>query len=234
MKVRKIIALALAAILLVATSVAATVAYFTDSDSVVNTFTVGNIKIELNESDYDKDNDTKKNAYHLLPGLSYRKDPTVTVKAKSEDCYVRVRVSVTYMDDMVKAFPSDFDYSKWGKTIWYKNGLFLLQNLVNGWNPAVWECKDYFESTVKVNENGTEVDKTVGTYEFWYIGGTDGKVVKSENDTVLDAVFTEVVVPGEIDNVHLGYLQNTVITVEAHAIQTAGFTSAAEAWSHWS
>lgn len=77
-------------------SVFATYAYLTDSKSVTNTFTVGKVEITLDEVDVDdstpnKDRDTE-NAYKLVPGVTYAKDPTVHVQPGSEKCYVFVKV----------------------------------------------------------------------------------------------------------------------------------------------
>ena len=101
-KTKKILALVLAAVLLVCTSVAATVAYLTaNTDYVNNTFTVGSVAIELDETDVDlygvKDGDTrvKANQYKLIPGHTYIKDPTVYVNGGSEPCYVFVKVAVS-------------------------------------------------------------------------------------------------------------------------------------------
>lgn len=62
-----------------------TFAWLTDkTGDVVNTFTVGDVDIELTETTGDE--------YKLVPGKEYAKDPTVTVKAKSETCWVFVKV----------------------------------------------------------------------------------------------------------------------------------------------
>ena len=86
------------AVVLVAGSIAGTIAYLTSKDSITNTFTVGNIKITLSETDVDiygvKDGveRVKANDYKLIPGHEYIKDPTVYVEAKSEKCYLFVKV----------------------------------------------------------------------------------------------------------------------------------------------
>ena len=62
-----------------------TFAWLTDkTGDVVNTFTVGDVDIELTETTGDE--------YKLVPGKEYAKDPTVTVKGGSEDCWVFVKV----------------------------------------------------------------------------------------------------------------------------------------------
>ena len=99
MKKSKVLLTLMCAVALVVTSVFGTLAYLTSTDEVVNTFTVGKVVITLDEQDVDdSDNDKntterdKANAYHLLPGHEYVKDPTVHVDANSESCYVFVKV----------------------------------------------------------------------------------------------------------------------------------------------
>jgi hypothetical protein len=104
MNARKKFLMALAivgcAVLLVAGSIAGTVAYLTSmTGTVTNTFTVGKIEITLDEAKVnaygEKDGTarvTDGNTYKLIPGHTYSKDPTVTVKAESEACYLFVRV----------------------------------------------------------------------------------------------------------------------------------------------
>ena len=74
----------LAIVLVVALSVAGTYAYLTDKTGpVVNTFTVGNVNIDLTEKTTD---------YKMVTGTTINKDPKVTVKADSEDCWLFVKV----------------------------------------------------------------------------------------------------------------------------------------------
>lgn len=96
-KTSKALLLSLCAVLLVSASVLGTMAYLTSQDQVVNTFTVGNVAITLDEKDVDNstpgENDRDKaNAYKLMPGHNYEKDPIVHVDANSEDCYLFVKV----------------------------------------------------------------------------------------------------------------------------------------------
>ena len=97
-KTRKALLLSLCAVMLVTATVLGTMAYLTSSDQVVNTFTVGNVAITLDETDVDNstpgDNDRDQaNAYKLMPGRTYTKDPIVHVDAESEDCYLFVKVA---------------------------------------------------------------------------------------------------------------------------------------------
>lgn len=98
MKTRsKVLGLAVGAVALVGASVMGTMAYLTSQDEVVNTFTVGNVAITLDETDVDNstpgENDRDQaNSYKLMPGHTYTKDPIVHVDSTSENCYLFVKV----------------------------------------------------------------------------------------------------------------------------------------------
>lgn len=82
---KKIISLCLAATLVLGVAVAGTLAWLKDqTDEVVNTFTVGNIDITLEETTTD---------YKMVPGSDIDKDPVVTVEGGSEACYLFVEVT---------------------------------------------------------------------------------------------------------------------------------------------
>ena len=81
----KTLVLALAVMLIVGATIGGTVAWLTaQTPSVTNTFTVGDINIELTESE----NLNLK----MVPGNTITKDPKVTVKAGSEACWLFVKV----------------------------------------------------------------------------------------------------------------------------------------------
>lgn len=215
----KALRLSMCAVLLVAVSIFGTLAYLTDRDTVTNTFTVGSVGLKLDEADvkpdgsYETNPDSRvqANEYHLLPGHTYYKDPTVTVNAGSEDAYVRMIVTVKNIDQLKLALPNNGATAKYYGT----DGTFLLQMLCvdeNGtctWNKDAWKMQGYTQST----------DGKNGAYEFRYKKIVD----KPENDTVLADLFTHITVPGEIDNTHLAYLKDVKIVVNAHAIQADGF-----------
>lgn len=77
--------LVVAAALLLTVTVGSTLAYLiTSSNRVENVFTVGNVNITLTE--------TTGTEYKMAPGVTIQKDPTVTVQAQSEDCWLFVKV----------------------------------------------------------------------------------------------------------------------------------------------
>lgn len=74
-----------AVVLVLCCAIGGTLAWLTDkTDSVVNTFTVGDINIELTES--------KNLNLKMVPGNTITKDPKVTVKDGSEACWLFVKV----------------------------------------------------------------------------------------------------------------------------------------------
>lgn len=237
-KFRKVLALTLCAAALVGASVMGTMAYLQDSDVVTNTFTVGKVGLELDEAVVNEQGEplcngevvgnlanadrTEKvdgkegNAYHLMPGGVYTKDPTVTVTAGSEDSYVRMLVEVNNIGKLKTAFGESY----------VADGVFLLQNLVD-WNTD-WQY-------VKCTETNAD-SATIATYEFRYVGNDtekpgNGIVVKNTADTELPALFTTITIPGELDKDAIANLAGVEIKVTAHAIQEDGFKDADAAWA---
>lgn len=81
----KTVAILLALVLAIGCAVGGTLAWLiSKTDSVVNTFTYGDINIGLTET-------TGEN-YKITPGVDIKKDPKVTVEANSEACWLFVKV----------------------------------------------------------------------------------------------------------------------------------------------
>lgn len=73
------------------------------TDTVVNTFTYGDINIKIEETDTgDNDNNEFTNEYKMLPGNKITKDPKITVLANSEDSYlfIEIKESENFKDFM--------------------------------------------------------------------------------------------------------------------------------------
>ena len=86
----KLVVAMLAVTLLIGCAIGGTVAWLTDKTGpVVNTFTYGDINIELTET--KPENKQAK----IIPGVNIEKDPKVTVKANSEACWLFVKVEET-------------------------------------------------------------------------------------------------------------------------------------------
>lgn len=98
----------LALVLVIGCAVGGTVAWLTaQTDSVVNTFTYGDINIELNETK------PENNQAKIIPGVDIEKNPTVTVKKDSEACWLFVKVEEegTFVTDRVTYSIAD-DWTK--------------------------------------------------------------------------------------------------------------------------
>lgn len=116
----------LALVLVFCCSVAGTLAWLTaKTDPVVNTFTIGDINIELWEPKYDQatnklDRNTKvkSNTYKIVPGSVLLKDPYIEMKAGSEPCWLFIKMEkknfingISYGDiyDKWTALPGETD-----------------------------------------------------------------------------------------------------------------------------
>lgn len=208
----KPIAIVLCALLIAAVTIVGTVAYLTDEAEVVNTFTVGNVHLRLDEAEIDANGEPTGNRteagneYHLVPGKTYPKDPTVTVVKGSEESYVRILVTVNCYEELVAIFGEPF----------------LPQYFVSGWDETVWLTT----RVIKKDENAN-----TATYEFRYF-----ETVKAEKDKdlTLDALFDTITVPSDMTGEQLATISGLSITIEAHAIQATGFADADEAWEAFS
>ena len=129
---KKILVLCLVVALAVTAVVGGTLAYFTDKDAETNTFTVGNVKIDLLESQYHRVNAGKGNAVGqtepLKGGCLWAAD--VDMQGTSENTPNFVTSGETwsglyFSDDQIKADAAT-----------YKNGYFAehSQNMVPGAN----------------------------------------------------------------------------------------------------
>lgn len=210
MKTRsKALLLTLCAVLLVAASVLGTMAYLTSTDEVTNTFTVGQVKIKLDEAKANPDGSlvanadrVKANEYKLLPSHTYNKDPMVTVLSGSESSYVKMTVTFSKANELDAIFaPGGAD----------------LTSIFNGYDAAKWIAKG----------NTKDATANTRTYEFWY----KETVGAPTADVALDALFDSITVPGTITNEQLATIEGMTITVNAYAIQADGFANAEAAWA---
>lgn len=207
-KTTKALLIVLCVVLLVAGSVMATLAYLTDTDKVVNTVTVGKVDITVDESEVTPDGEpvegadrVEGNEYHLIPGQTYVKDPTMTVKQGSEDSFVRMLVTINCLSELKAIFGDDF----------------LPENYVSGWDRSIW-----------IPESVTEDAATnTATYEFRYYKTVDAS--EADADIVLEPLFTSFTLPGEVTGEELATIADLEIVAVGNAIQTLGFADDAAA-----
>lgn len=217
MKKKLLVALAAFAcvVAIVAISVLSTIAYFTSSAVLSNTFTIGNVGITLTESKVDAEGvkqegtTTEGNTYRLVPGTTYVKDPVITVTKGSEESYLFVMIR----NDISSIEIAKDDTNAEGETETIEE-----QMLANGWklytsvstgNVYIY-CGNIGETQTTA---GTLQPKGVGSVS----GGVDVQVPVFQNFTVkADAVFDT------------NTFNAATIMVRAFAVQTQGFEDDAE------
>lgn len=238
----KALLLTLCAVLLVAASVLGTMAYLTSTDTVTNTFTVGKVEIKLDEAKVTADGipvegaaRVTANSYKLMPGTTYTKDPTVTVKAGSEDSYVRMKVTFNNAAALMEMLPSADnleDYTPEEIALIKKIApiLFLTNYTAAdaGWLPE-YTMFGMEKTLADPNYFVYDAANDTVTYIFYY----PTTVTATDKDVVLPAVFTEISLPEHVTGEQLAELNNFQITVIAEAIQAGSFANAADAWSHF-
>lgn len=209
---KKLLIMSVAMVLVCAFAVGMTIAYLTSTDRVVNTFTVGNVQIKLDEADVDEYGRVPQgspaprvteNTYKLIPGHTYTKDPTVTVLEGSEESYIKMTVTFSNSRQLDEIFGVGTD----------------LTTIFHGYDGTTWIYKDNTEDTAA----------NTRTYEFWY----KNAVPATTENVALDPLFDSITVPGAITNTQLETIAGMTITVNAYAIQADGFANADAAWAAW-
>lgn len=172
MKKKTILVAAIAVMLVAALVVGGTLAYFTDKDNATNTFTVGNVKINLIEQQRKQDaagnKTTELDAFqqnqHLYPivgsaqgekdalGMPIAKnyvDKMVTIKnTGSEKAYIRAYFAIpSALDDGYETFNAGMNvlHFNFGNTV--KNG-DITSTFGNKWQWKHGNKWNYFETTI--------------------------------------------------------------------------------------
>ena len=199
-KITKALALTVCAVLLVCGSVLGTMAYLTSTDTVSNTFTVGNVKITLDELDTDVYGAAasgaprvESNEYKLIPGHTYTKEATVHVSKESEACYLFVKLDGVFADDHTTAV--DASEVKTTKV-----------TFATGWTSLG-------DSVYYYNVNGVDNDN-------------NGTVVDARTAGIDILVIDKFTVAGEIESI----TNTADSKITAYAVQADGFADAETAW----
>lgn len=129
-------------------SIGGTIAWLTAStDAVTNTFTTADINIELTETKAPNGDDLKPSEKwdaKLIPDANYKKNPTVSVKAGSEACWLFVHVDA--QNNTIK----DAE----GKTVIAQIVKFTI---ADGWLPVTDHDGYYYRNVSEVAADATEV-----------------------------------------------------------------------------
>lgn len=190
-------------VLVAAMVIGGTLAYFTDTKTANNTFTMGNVKIALDETNVkDPEGDrVTSNEYDVYPGQTVTKDPIVHNTGKN-GAYIRATVNVYNWMNLVAAYYPDFKETF--PNDGYKAALNLLVGeLGEGWSVVDVVAGDTF---------------TIGQFDAKFVLKYDG-VLAAGTDTT--AMFQTVTIPAGIDNANASSFQS--VKVVAQAIQADGF-----------
>lgn len=215
---KKILVACLCVALAVLTVAGTTLAYLTSQDKVTNTFTVGNVKMTMDEAAVNTDGEklykdgstteladrVKENDYILSPGHTYVKDPIVHMDAVSENCYVFIKVENGL--GVLEAATSAEDGG-------YKN--IAAQITANGWKPLMNGTTAvagvYYQEYTK-NQTNRELE-VFANFKI----ADNANTLKNANDQVIWDTITDA--------------NKITVNVTAYAIQKDGFTTAAAAWA---
>lgn len=95
MSKKKILTLVLALALVATCAIGGTAAWlYQTTDTVTNTFTMGDINIELKRNNTTISDETTVETKNFVPGQLFKDNAEVIVKANSEKCYLFIRVDV--------------------------------------------------------------------------------------------------------------------------------------------
>lgn len=208
---KRFVAILLCMTLVALAAIGATFAYLTDTKSVNNTFTMGNVAIKLDETDIKNPTGARvtSNEYNVYPGAVVTKDPIVHNTGKNA-AYIRATVNVSNWMNLCAAYYPDFGiaYPNEG----YEKSLELLVGqLGKGW------------SIVGVTAGDT---MTIGQFDAKFILKYDGKLAADADTT---AMFQTVTIPAGIDNVNADSFSG--VKVVAQAIQADGFETWEDAFA---
>lgn len=204
-RLTKVLCLVMCALLLVTGSVFLTLAFLSStSETVTNTFTVGNVTITLDEAKVDLYGVEEEGAdrvtandYKLIPGQTYKKDPVITVKEGSEPAYVYLGLAI---DPAVAAVIDGSIASQLATNGWLR--------LQTGGTDTVWTDSDDTTYDIYYKANAVDAsdgDETVKTFETF-------KVITDPSDAKLNAANAK------------------TIKVKAFAVQSANTDSVEAAW----
>lgn len=245
-KLRKAILTLCSALLLVSLSVGMTLAYLTDTESVKNTFSVGNVGLDMDETDVWDTEDigtkynengaektvtkemvgevkpgntkrVKENDYQLYPGKTYKKDPIITIDKGSEDCWVIAKIVVTATE-----------ISKVRELIGYNGGLLGLNGIVSG--------GVFTDSYGTPTEGDNGVTTWTGTdYTLTQKAETDKNVFyvyvnAAQKANASIALFDTITIPNTWGNDEIAKLAGLKMDISAYAVQKDSFVNAQEAF----
>ena len=206
---KKLVSLCLVLALAITAAIGGTMAYFTDTDAEVNTFTTGNVEIDLTE-DFVQDSE-------LYPGVDVNKDVFVT-NTGSEDAYVRVHLAFPKILDS-----GDPDFAAYANTLHWN---FSKASIADGkWN---WNADKDGANYPGNGGNWNSYEATIDGVEYTVYVATYETALTSTEKTI-DAI-TNVYLDTKVTNEGLSEILDEVKQIKIYAyaqgVQKAGFDDA--------
>jgi len=213
MNKKKILVLAMTLSMVAILAMGATLAYFTDVDNVTNTFTTGNVNIEIEEV-FEQDSE-------LIPGIDVEKDVFVK-NTGTKDAYVRVHIAVPKILDS-----GDPEFAAYANTLHWNFTRASIEEGQWNWNESVdgayypgnggaWNS---YETTI----DGVDYTVYVATYMTALASGA-----KTATESL-----TKVYLDTSVTNESLAEILEEIGTIKIHVVaeggQVDGFANAYDA-----
>ena len=207
---KKLIAIGICFVILVASILSNTIAYFSDEEKVANTFVSGNVEIKLDEAVVVKDahgdfvtetgrTEDGQEYGTIYPGMKITKDPTIT-NIGVEDAYLAAKV------DISGATGTDIVALLSGGALDSANATFVNSKAEA---EAVTGDPDYI------------IYKSADTVYIFVMN-------KIQKDGTVE-LFETLTIPTNWDNDEITLIKNLKIDVTAYGIQTYGFDNGYDA-----
>lgn len=187
---KKTLTVTIAALLVIVALIGGTLAYFTDeTDTEVNAFTVGKVDIKLTEPAWNHPDGTT-----LMPGVSFAKDPTITVVDGSQDTYAFLKLEMNKYVSLINLMGVDaYKNGIGGLTGDYPGFINFVEHLASdntlrdevlgrwfaGIKHADWKVMNLDEIKAAVAGAADQSNPAKLTVILGYIGGTKGGVLSA-------------------------------------------------------
>ena len=148
------------------------------SNSVINTFTYGKIALTLTETEGTENNGVRE-FENIVPGAEVKKDPTVSVLANSENCYVYAKVVNNVVLDGNVVVTCNINTSQWTLVKEVKN--------TDGSVVSLYQYTGNDDDIVEKASDDTVLPALFETVTF-------DSDIESEDLTALDAITDDIVI----------------------------------------
>lgn len=169
--------------LVLAMGVAGISAYFTDAETVTNTFVVGDVSLDLEEPSWDPDPEDP-----VVPNEEVEKDPQIKNDG-TNDMYVFLKVEMPYAEVITANADGTKNAAAWMELFTYE--------INDGW----------------VAMGAPVADKVNGTYTQIYAYAADDEMIALSKDVTTPALFDSVKLQNIVEGQNIeGSTENIVIT----------------------